>query len=126
MREVDLIRYSKLSKFEKEDSFKNLQIAAYIPVPTEIDYKRGYISRYFIQRANDMTGRITEINEIAFSKFVNTPFYTAITLDWKITGNDDEIKDCNFKSIKFVLKEMPKIQMYLPNLLQFRKIEATQ
>jgi hypothetical protein len=126
MREVDLIRYSKLSKFEKEDSFKNLQIAAYIPVPTEVDYKRGYISRYFIQRANDMTGRITEINEIAFSKFVNTPFYTAITLDWKITGNDDEIKDCNFKSIKFVLKEMPKIQMYLPNLLQFRKIEATQ
>jgi hypothetical protein len=126
MREVDLIRYSKLSKFEKEDSFKNLQIAAYIPVPTEVDYKRGYISRYFIQRANDMVGRITEINEIAFSKFVNTPFYTAITLDWKITGNDDEIKDCNFKSIKFVLKEMPKIQMYLPNLLQFRKIEATQ
>ena len=126
MREVDLIRYSKLSKFEKEDSFKNLQIAAYIPVPTEVDYKRAYISRYFIQRANDMTGRITEINEIAFSKFVNTPFYTAITLDWKITGNDDEIKDCNFKSIKFVLKEMPKIQMYLPNLLQFRKIEATQ
>jgi hypothetical protein len=126
MREADLRRYTSLSRFEKGDSFKNLQIVAYIPVLTEVDYKRGYISRYFIQRANDMAGRITEINEIAFSKFVNTPFYTAITLDWKVTGSDDEIKDCNFKSIKFVLKQMPKIQMYLPNLLQFRKIEATQ
>jgi hypothetical protein len=126
MREADLRRYTSLSRFEKGDSFKNLQIVAYIPVLTEVDYKRGYISRYFIQRANDMAGRITEINEIAFSKFVNTPFYTAITLDWKITGSDDEIKDCNSKSIKFVLKQMPKIQMYLPNLLQFRKIEATQ
>jgi hypothetical protein len=126
MREADLRRYTSLSRFEKGDSFKNLQIVAYIPVLTEVDYKRGYISRYFIQRANDMAGRITEINEIAFSKFVNTPFYTAITLDWKVTGSDDEIKDCNSKSIKFVLKQMPKIQMYLPNLLQFRKIEATQ
>ena len=126
MREADLRRYTSLSRFEKGDSFKNLQILAYIPVLTEVDYKRGYISRYFIQRANDMAGRITEINEIAFSKFVNTPFYTAITLDWKVTGSDDEIKDCNSKSIKFVLKQMPKIQMYLPNLLQFRKIEATQ
>ena len=126
MKKADLIRYAGLSRFEKGESFKNLQIAAYIPVINEVDYMRGYISRYFIQRANDMTGRITEINEIAFSKFVNAPFYTAITLDWKITGSDDEIKDCNSKSIKFVLKEMPKIQMYLPNLLQFRKIEATQ
>ena len=126
MREADLRRYTSLSRFEKGDSFKNLQIVAYIPTPNEVDYKGGYISRYFIQRANDMAGRITEINEIAFSKFVNTPFYTAITLDWKVTGSDDEIKDCNFKSIKFVLKQMPKIQMYLPNLLQFRKIEATQ
>jgi len=126
MRVIDLVRYANLSKFEKGESFKNLKISAYIPAPEEIDYKRGYISRYFVQRANDMSGRITEINEIAFSKFVNTPFYTVITLDWKIIGDDDEIKDCNFKSIKFVLKEMPKIQMYLPNLLQFRKIEATQ
>jgi hypothetical protein len=126
MTNADLIRYAGLSKFAKGESFKNLKISAYIPTPDEIDYKRGYISRYFVQRANDMSGKITEINEIAFSKFVNTPFYTAITLDWKITGDDAEIKDCNFKSIKFILKQMPKIQMYLPNLLQFRKIEATQ
>jgi hypothetical protein len=126
MRIADLIKYASLSKFEKGQAFQNLKISAYIPKPDEIDYKRGYISRYFVQRANDTAGRITEINEIAFSKFVNAPFYTAITLDWKITGTDDEIKDCNFKSIKFVLKDMPKIQMYLPNLLQFRKIEATQ
>jgi len=126
MRVADVLRYSNLSKFEKGESFKNIKISAYIPMPNEVDYKRGYISRYFVQRANDLAGKITEINEVSFSKFVNTPFYTAITLDWKITGSDDEIKDCNFKSIKFVLKDMPKIQMYLPNLLQFRKIEAMQ
>jgi len=126
MRVQDLIRYSNLSTFEKGQDFKNLTIVAHIPTPDEIDYKRGYIERYFVQRANDTSGKITEINQAAYSKFVRTPFYTAVSLDWKIIGSDDEIKDCNFKSIKFVLKDMPKLQMYLPNLLQFKKIEATQ
>ena len=124
MKIVDLQRYASLSKFEKGQDFINLKVSAYIPTPEDIDYKRGYIERYFIQRANDMTGKIVEIDSSAFSKFVSNPFYTAITLDWKISGNDDEIKDCNFKSIKFILNKMPKIQMYLPNLLQFRKIES--
>ena len=125
MRLADLQRYASLSKFEKGQDFINLKISAHIPKPDDIDYKRGYIERYFVQRANDTTGKIVEIDAAAFSKFVQNPFYTAITLDWKIVGSDDEIKDCNFKSIKFVLKQMPKIQMYLPNLLQFRKIETT-
>ena len=53
--------------------------------------------------------------------FVGDVFYTAVTLDWKIKGNDAEIADCNFKSIKTIISKIPLIQSYLPNLKQFKK-----
>lgn len=86
-----------------------------------MDYQRGYIVRYFIQKANDTQSRITEVDYIGYSKFVENAFYSTVSLDWKIKGTDEEIKECNFKSIKTGVDKIPLIQSYLPNLVQFRK-----
>jgi hypothetical protein len=116
---MDLSRYNKVANIGSE--FREKRISPYIPTPTDLDYQRGYIVRYFIQKANDTQSRITEVDYIGYSKFVENAFYSTLSLDWKIKGTDEEIKECNFKSIKTGVDKIPLIQSYLPNLVQFRK-----
>jgi hypothetical protein len=116
---MDLSRYNKVANIGSE--FREKRISPYIPTPTDLDYQRGYIVRYFIQKANDTQSRITEVDYIGYSKFVENAFYSTVSLDWKIKGTDEEIKECNFKSIKTGIDKIPLIQSYLPNLVQFRK-----
>ena len=116
---MDLDRYNKVANIGT--TFKEKRISPHVPVLTDLDYDRGYVVRYFIQKANDTEARIIEVDYIGYKKFVGDAFYTAVSLDWKIKGTDEEIKECNFKSIKTVVDRIPLIQSYLPNLLQFKK-----
>jgi hypothetical protein len=101
-------RYASVAKLGQEFSPK--KIAAHIPTPQDVDYQRGYIVRYFIQKANDKDSKIFEVDEYGFAKFINSPFYIAV-----------EIRQSNMKSINFVKKQMPALKMYLVNYLQFSK-----
>jgi hypothetical protein len=115
----DVFRYASVAKLGQEFSPK--KIAAYIPTPQDIDYQRGYIVRYFIQKANDRDSKIFEVDEYAFAKFTNSPFHTAVQVDWRLLGSTDDIRQSNMKTINFVRKEMPALKMYLVNYLQFSK-----
>lgn len=117
---MDLNRYGQIATSIGSD-FREKRISPYIPVPTELDYERGYIVRYFIQKANDTQSRITEVDYIGYKKFVGDAFYATVSLDWKIKGTDEEIKECNFKSVKTGIDKMPLLSSYLPNLIQFKK-----
>ena len=112
-------RYKQIAK--TGTTFDEKRISPHVPTPTELDYDRGYIVRYFIQKANDVKARITEVDYIGYKKFVGDAFYTTVSLDWKIKGSDEEIKECNFKSIKTGIDKIPLLQSYLPNLIQFKK-----
>jgi hypothetical protein len=116
---MDLTRYNKVANIGSE--FREKRISPHVPTPTDLDYERGYIVRYFIQKANDTQSRITEVDYIGYSKFVENAFYTTVSLDWKIKGTDEQIRECNFKSIKTGIDRIPLIQSYLPNLVQFKK-----
>ena len=116
---MDLTRYNKVANIGSE--FREKRISPHIPTPTDLDYERGYIVRYFIQKANDTQSRITEVDYIGYSKFVENAFYSTLSLDWKIKGTDEQIRECNFKSIKTGIDRIPLIQSYLPNLVQFKK-----
>jgi len=116
---MDLTRYNKVANIGSE--FREKRISPHIPTPTDLDYERGYIVRYFIQKANDTQSRITEVDYIGYSKFVENAFYSTLSLDWKIKGTDEQIRECNFKSIKTGIDRIPLIQSYLPNLEQFKK-----
>jgi hypothetical protein len=92
-----------------------------IPKPTERDYSRGYIVRYFVQKANDEKSTIFEVDEGGFANLRTTPFYKTTSLDWVISGEGDGVKEANRKSILFASKDIKYISLYLPNLLQFWK-----
>ena len=96
-------------------------IQTYAPTPTNDDYIRGYITRYFIQKRNDKNSPIYEISYDGYSTFIGNFYYSVVALDWKITGNDDEINEANGKSVRLASKILPAIINYLPYLLQFKK-----
>ena len=74
---MDIDRYSEISN--NGSTFDEKVISAHIPTPTELDYNRGYIVRYFIQKANDSKSRIVEVDYIGYKKFVGDVFYTEVT-----------------------------------------------
>ncbi len=116
---MNIDRFEEISK-NKRQLYNDKVISAYTPIVKELDYKRGYIERYFIQKSNDTESKIIEVDFSGFKKFSISPFYTVVALEWRLKGEDDEIKESNLKSIKRHYKIMPNLQIYLPNLLQFR------
>lgn len=64
---------------------------AYYPQPTDQDYKKGYITRYFTKKENER-GFITEISQDEYNSIVNgtadydISIYQTTTILWKLTG----------------------------------------
>jgi hypothetical protein len=108
-------------------------IRTHIPDPTDSDYKRGYIARYFTQIANDTNSIIYEINSTTFSRLQTNPMYVVVSLKWRITGPkettyredgqllDMSVAESNRKAILLHYDKIPNLKLYLPNLLQFYK-----
>jgi hypothetical protein len=111
----DRINKSKINQFEIPN------IESHVPKPIDTDYTTGYITRYFIQKSNDKNSVVREISKTGYQEFINNSFYTVVTLDWKISGTAEEIKEANLKSVKRGAKTLPAVQLYLPYLLQFSK-----
>ena len=116
---IQITRYKKLNK--NLTIFKIPTIITHIPTPNDDDYRRGYIVRYFIQKANDTSGHIYELNRDAVNDFSTTPFYTTQHLNWRLSGTADAVRESNFKSVKLASQKIKGLLMYLPNYLQFYK-----
>jgi hypothetical protein len=64
---------------------------SYYPKPTEQDYKKGYLIRYFTKKENER-GFVTEISQDEYNSIVNgtadydITIYQTTTILWKLTG----------------------------------------
>lgn len=118
----NLLAYTALVA-EKKNNFSIPDLKAFIPTPTEQDYKTGYIRRNFAQKINDKGSSIIEIDNRYLDTARASGYYLILTIYWKIKGTEEDIKSVNIKSIKSVYEQMPRLNLYLPNLLQFARIE---
>ena len=116
---MDIDRYGEIVNLKPE--FNEVKIVSYIPTPIDVDYERGYIIRYFLQKSNDVNSVIFEIKKSSIGKFLDNPFYTIVGLDWRLAGSPEDVKKSNSASVRIASQTIPKIQLYLPNLLQFYK-----
>lgn len=116
---VSQIEYDDLMKTEGKSLLQQKTIRTHVPSPTYNDFRRGYIVRYFIQQINDSNAIIYEINENDYKNFTSDVFYNAVNIDWRLTGNMENIKDSNEKSVKLGSKKIKSLIFYLPNYLQF-------
>lgn len=128
--ESNISRYNKIVK----QSPREVKILTHIPNPKDLDYRRGFIKRFFIQKTNDKGSPIYEISQRDVNKFKTNELYTVVELKWRIKGpketiydDDGNIKDkavseSNRIAIKLVSHLIPNLKLYLPNLLQFYKL----
>tara|TARA_B100000780_G_scaffold198866_1_gene140678 strand:- start:893 stop:1279 length:387 start_codon:yes stop_codon:yes gene_type:complete len=127
---MDIKRYNII---RKDSTTIDFNVTTHIPVITEKDIKRGYITRYFIQKTNDKGAPIYEVNRSTNSYYSSKPHFMSVKLRWRITGPmevqydsigtiiEKPVSESNRISIKMVAYEIPNLKLYLPNLLQFYK-----
>ncbi len=122
-------RYKKLIKVE----IKNKAPQTFFPRPSEIDYQRGFINRYFIQMRGTLGATIFEVNEDVYSQYENSDYYNRVAINWKIKGNLEDsytergdfipsVHTVNKLIIQEAEKIMPEINLYLVNTKQFHKL----
>jgi len=88
-----------------------------IELPTDDDYKNGYMYRYFFRQSNNTQSDIHEICKKEYDKISNYYFYTALKTMWKIIGEKSStlktnliiIRNANDKlnGIKDILSQNP-------------------
>lgn len=116
---MGLDRYNEIQT--DNNTLDSIDITTSIPKPKKINFTRGYITRYFIQKSNDTSAPIYEVSADNVTSYANNPLYVTVSLDWRLTGEKSEIKKSNQISIRLASKVIPKIGLYLPNLLQFHQ-----
>jgi hypothetical protein len=117
---INVTRFNVIVENDTDD-FKTRSMKTIIPSPTENDYKVGYIQRYFIQKRSDTSSYIYEVNKTYYNTILNNPFFKGVMVQWKISGNREEVREMNRKSISYSSKDMKTLPLYLPNRLQFHK-----
>tara|TARA_E500000318_G_C3550646_1_gene208730 strand:- start:613 stop:1503 length:891 start_codon:yes stop_codon:yes gene_type:complete len=101
------------------------------PSPNSSDYQRGSIKRYFTKRVNSKTASIREINKDTFDSLrsrdgdYNFTIWRISLLNWKISGDIDEIRRINKNTVDRANIDFKGIKQYLRDLTQFAKNTKT-
>ena len=116
---MSIDRYNNINRKGIEYDYESIK--TFLPSPTESDYKVGYIVRYFIKLTNNPSAPIYEISKTSYLEYAINPFFLTIQMDWRLTGSIQDVKKSNRESIRIASKTIPKLALYLPNLLQFHQ-----
>jgi len=104
-----------------------------VPLPTENDYAKGFVERFFTQKANDINGFVYEVDSKTYLRLLKNPYWLAESIYWRITGPLDAVYNdmgdvidkgvisANKASIVLGAEKIKNLGLYLPNILQFYK-----
>ena len=115
-----------IEQYNKIKKLKNFNLNSE-PIPfksniTNNDTKRGYITRYFVQKTNDNFAPIIEVSKPNYIIVEKNPLFKSAKLKWRIDGTKEEIKNSNRASISEHLSKVPQLKNRLVNLLEYSKI----
>ena len=85
--------------------------------------KKGTIQRFFVRRNDDISQRIFEIKKQQFG--IDSIFYDKVSLSWKLSGSEEDIKLQNTKALKEADKTLPGIEDLLDPLEFYIKEDLT-
>lgn len=95
----------------------------FYPMPSDADYKKGFINRYFTKKINSK-GYIIEINEEQYNSIVNgtalfdVSFYQVVSLIWKITGTLNTVRVSQYDTrIGIIDSNKRLVEVNEPNFL---------
>ena len=86
--------------------------------PTERDYKKGIMTRYFAKKVTEVNSNIMEITK---EKMDASPLYRYVSLTWLLTGEKTQVFLANRRSIEQAARVMPSIGKFVPTFQFYRK-----
>ena len=86
-------------------------------IPTEEDYSKGFIVRYFARKANEVMSPPFEISK---NQMNTSSLYIYTTFLWIIKGGRDKVRNLNMMNIEEAKEDIPNIGKLL-SPLQFYK-----
>ena len=104
-----------------------------VPSPTETDYAKGFVERFFTQKVNDRNGFVYEIDDKTYIQLLKNPYWLSESIYWRIAGPldmvyndngmviDKGVFNANTASIRLGAETLKNLGLYLPNILQFYK-----
>jgi hypothetical protein len=135
---IDLLKNEYIT-LNPNNSFSSLiDPTPYTPKPTEEDYKKGKITRYFARQRNGTQFKIMEINQQTYDNLLNnrgglnTSLWKVISIFWQISGPLRDVRvnnirtragiiDTNQRVLDNAEKNFIGIKQYLSDLQQFSK-----
>jgi hypothetical protein len=131
---------------ENLDNYKSLKPSTvqltdptpYTPKPTDQDYKRGKITRYFARQRNGTQFKLMEIDQTTYDNLsnnrggLNSSLWKVVSIFWQISGplRDERVNnirtragiiDTNQRVLDNTEKNFIGIKQYLTNLQQFSR-----
>lgn len=142
LRSQKLIPFKKIENVSLDTIYKSITTEnvevfvspkSYFPIPKESDYKAGFITRYFVQKNNDLNS-IIEISKDQFDSIttsgvgINGNLYKGIKIDWKLTGPRFDVvqtnntiygvESTNRRLVILSTVEMPGIDNFLTDYIE--------
>ena len=125
IKDTDIITKTKLNLGNFNINLPN----TFLPVPTDKDYKIGYIERYVVSKIN--YSEITEVSSDVYGK-MDSNFFKKVKFKWKITGVlnskydgkmllEQGVIDFNKKQVEQISTEIRGANSVFSNLTQFYK-----
>lgn len=97
--------YGKLTKINlQQNKPKSVPFS-----PTNEDFEKNFLLRYFARKLNVIPTLIKEINELDFYKLSNDPLYQTIKIEYSFDITDQQIADFN--------KQMPGLGTYIKDYI---------
>lgn len=111
---------------------KDTIMSHYLPNPTDVDYNKGFIIRYFIKRVNGDNTTIREVSMDNYKQLQSNPLYLTTSLTWILKGKLEGtymggtivlpgVLIYNDRAVKTAERVIPGLGMLLNNLAQFHK-----
>jgi hypothetical protein len=120
----------KLNRSLKEES--PALPSYHVAIPTEEDYKAGYMLRYVTKRVNSGPDTIKEVTRDDYQKTISNPLYTQASFVWILSGPlfDDTsnphypiygVISNNRMTIENLEKDIPGISNFFSNYSQYAR-----
>lgn len=97
----------------------------YYPVPTNLDYDNANITRYFVQKRNDLS-QIIEIDGPTYNSVnkknepgIDAGRYRKTFIQWSIAGPREDVQKANHRIL--MNSDFDNLSEYLTDLLEFYK-----
>ena len=90
---------------------------------SEYDYKKGFITLFFARQANVLDEKVFEISVDDYIK--DTPFYSKVSLELKIFGDEEEVGKFNIRRINSANSKLRGLEYIIEPLQYFRPLKKT-